>query len=117
MALVVMYHTLPPQIVANFINPAACTFFFLSGLISKEGTFKTSFLKRFKQLMVPYYTMASVNILIWLVVKMIVQREELNFVLGDVVLNVITVRTAVGMIPVNIIPLWFIPAVFVMEIY
>jgi len=117
MALVVMYHTLPPQIVANLINPAACTFFFLSGLISKEGDFKTSLLKRFKQLIVPYYTMASVNIFIWLAVKMIVTREELNFVLVDVVLNVLTVRTAVGMIPVNIIPLWFIPAVFVMEIY
>jgi len=117
MALVVMYHTLPPQIVANFINPAACTFFFLSGLISKEGSFKMNLLKRFKQLMVPYYTMASVNILIWLFVKMIVTREELNFMLADVVLNVLTVRTAVGMIPVNIIPLWFIPAVFVMEIY
>ena len=101
MALVVMYHTLPPQIVANFINPAACTFFFLSGLISKEGNFKMNLLKRFKQLMVPYYTMASVNILIWLFVKMIVTREELNFMLADVVLNVLTVRTAV----------------FVMEIY
>mgnify|MGYP000316808104 CR=1 FL=1 len=117
MALVVMYHTLPPQIVANLINPAACTFFFLSGLISKEGTLRTSLLRRFRQLIVPYYTMASVNILIWLVVKMIVTRDELNFMLVDVVLNVLTVRTAVGTIPVNIIPLWFIPAVFVMEIY
>ncbi|HCO70090.1 MAG TPA: acyltransferase, partial [Mesotoga infera] len=53
MALVVMYHTLPPQIVANLINPAACTFFFLSGLISKEGNLKTNLLKRFKQLIVP----------------------------------------------------------------
>jgi fucose 4-O-acetylase-like acetyltransferase len=117
MALVVMYHTLPPQIVANLINPAACTFFFLSGLISKEGNLKTNLLKRFKQLIVPYYTMASVNILIWLAVKMIVTREELNFVLIDVILNVLTVRTAVGIIPVNIIPLWFVPAVFVMGIY
>ena len=117
MALVIMYHTLPPQIVANLINPAACTFFFLSGLFSKELPIRKGVKKRLKQLMVPYYTMAGFNILIWLIVKLLVTREELNFSIGSVLVNVLTVRTAVGIIPLNIIPLWFVPAVFVTEIY
>lgn len=117
MALVVMYHTLPPQIVANLINPAACTFFFLSGLISKDLPLKEGITKRFKQLMIPYYTMALANTAIWLIARAIVPREEMSFSLGSVIANILTVRTAVGIIPLNMIPLWFVPAVFVMEIY
>jgi len=117
MALVVMYHTLPPQIAANLINPAACTFFFLSGLISRDIPLKDSISKRFKQLMIPYYTMALANTAIWLIARAIVPRQEMNFTLGSVIANILTVRTAVGIIPLNIIPLWFLPAVFVMEIY
>ncbi|CCU83717.1 MULTISPECIES: acyltransferase family protein [Mesotoga] len=117
MALVVMYHTLPPQIAANLINPAACTFFFLSGLISRDIPLKDSISKRFKQIMIPYYTMALANTAIWLIARAIVPRQEMNFTLGSVIANILTVRTAVGIIPLNIIPLWFLPTVFVMEIY
>lgn len=117
MSLVILFHTLPPQLVADLINPAACTFFFLSGLTSKDLPLRLTVRKRFKQLMVPYYVMSAVNVLIWLFAKVVIDHEELNFGLGEVLCNVLIVRTAVGVTPLNLIPLWFLPAVFVMEIY
>jgi len=116
-SLVVLFHTLPPQIVADLINPAACTFFFLSGLTARDGPVFRIVWKRFRQLMIPYYVMAAVNIAIWLAAKLAISHQELVFPVRDVVINVAIVRTAVGTIPLNLIPLWFLPAVFVMELY
>ncbi|HOI34684.1 MAG TPA: acyltransferase family protein [Mesotoga infera] len=117
MSLVVLFHTLPPQLVADLINPAACTFFFLSGLISRDAPIIFSIKKRFKQLMVPYYFMSLINLGIWLLAWVISKRAELDLPVIDVVWNILLVRTALGIMPFNIIPLWFLPAVFVMEIY
>lgn len=113
--LVVLAHSQCPTAVFEFLTYIIAIFPFISGyLYPKDGVSVKKIIKKRSNLILSYYFLGFINYLFWVFAA---QESFKNVGTGECLKNFILVRTDLfNAVPINIIPLWYLFFLFVVEL-